>query len=185
MILQTFDAALFNFINHELQNPVLDWVMPVMSCVGSGGAIWFCTALMLYFFVPQRGKRIAVLIVLAFLLSNLIANELLKDLFARQRPFLTLPDVRVLIKQPLSYSFPSGHAATSFASAFVIAKKIRPMALPVVFMALAIAFSRIYVGVHYPLDVAAGGMIGWLCALIVLRNEKKLDILFRKRDRNL
>jgi undecaprenyl-diphosphatase len=97
------------------------------------------------------------------------AAELLKSAVGEQRPHLADP----LIAIPHSKSFPSGHAATSFACATVLSM-LAPRASPVFFvLALAIAYSRLYVGVHWPLDVIVGALIGLATALLLLGEARR------------
>jgi membrane-associated phospholipid phosphatase len=99
------------------------------------------------------------------------AAELLKSAVGERRPHLPHP----LIEIPHSSSFPSGHAATSFACATVLAM-LTPRAAPFFFvLALAIAYSRLYVGVHWPLDVLVGALIGFVTALLLLSEARRLS----------
>jgi len=163
------DTDIFNFINHHMQNSFFDWIMPLAS---SGGIIiWIVIAAAIFFWRPPNGKITALLTVAALILSSFLVNDFLKEIIGRPRPFLTLTDIRLLIEKPNSFSFPSGHSANSFACATVIAKKIKPLA-PLAFLtAFIIAFSRVYVGVHYPIDVVGGVIIGLICGLLVLYVE--------------
>lgn len=83
-----------------------------------------------------------------------------KRLSDRPRPYVTNPEPGPLMSTHLDLSFPSGHAATSFAGATLLALLVPRLAVPFLLLAVAIAWSRVYVGVHYPLDVAAGAVLG-------------------------
>jgi membrane-associated phospholipid phosphatase len=91
----------------------------------------------------------------------------LKALVDRNRPPLRYPEPKTLVPVPHDASFPSGHAATSFAAATMLAFAFPPLAPVLVLLAAAVAFSRVYVGVHYPLDILGGAVLGALVALIV------------------
>ena len=84
----------------------------------------------------------------------------LKHLTGRDRPYVANPEPEPLMTTQLDLSFPSGHAATSFAGATLLALLVPRLALPLLGLAAAIAWSRVYVGVHYPLDIAAGALLG-------------------------
>jgi undecaprenyl-diphosphatase len=102
----------------------------------------------------------------------------LKTAFDRERPPARYPEPDPLVPVPNDASFPSGHAATSFAAATILAFAFPRLALPLLVLALAVGFSRIYVGVHYPLDIAGGALIGVVVAIA-------LRLLVRARQRSL
>ena len=94
---------------------------------------------------------------------------LLRQWIGRDRPPLVYPDPRPLVGVPHSGAFPSGHAATAFAAATVIAWADRRLAVPAYVLAVLVAWSRVYVGVHWPLDVIGGAALGTLVAIALLR----------------
>ncbi len=167
---------LFYMIN-GMDNSVFDFIMPLITNFGSIIA-WVVICGLLFVFGGVKGKKVAVLGLLALFVSNAIVY-LLKFIIAEPRPFLTLPNVDLLVYENGSYSFPSGHTASSFAAAVVIGLKYKfnfrgksyGLIYPLLAFAGVIGFSRIYIGVHYPLDVAFGALIGILSALIVLKME--------------
>jgi len=182
--LQTLDTHLFLFVNRSLANPFFDWLMPILS--GSNGMKTGCIVLAVLAGIAllgfgNRRARLCVLLTILVMATNdeLICNPL-KHAVARPRPFVTLPEARVFgtvgkgyipprineygvemaANQGSRNSMPSSHAANCFAATMVLflfyRKSLRLM-LP---LALAISFSRVYNGVHYPSDVLAGAILG-------------------------
>jgi undecaprenyl-diphosphatase len=130
----------------------LDHPFTWLTRAGSWGALWLVLALVLAF--ALRRPALFVLVALADLCADLL-SDLLKVIVDRPRPH-----VSHLVAVPHSGSFPSGHSATSFACATVLAALVPRAAVPAYVLAAAVAFSRLYVGVHYPLDVLAGAALG-------------------------
>jgi len=135
----------------------LDDVFVGLSRVGSQGAIWLLIAIVAALY--WRRPAILVYVALADLIAG-VSGALLRQAIGRERPPLRFPDPHPLVQVPGSGSFPSGHAATSFACAATLAwlTPLSPVALYT--LAALIALSRVYVGVHYPLDVIAGAALG-------------------------
>lgn len=159
------DLAILHAIHDTLASPTMDWAMTVVTTLGDVGFIWFLIAATAISFKKHRlyGIAIIVAIVLAFVIGDLG----LKHLFERPRPFLADPSLATtLIELPSSFSFPSGHTSSSFAAATVLCltpfahRWIKPLAAAA---AVAIAFSRLYLCVHYPSDVCAGAVLGIVC----------------------
>lgn len=159
-----FDIWGFNLINQHMVSPVLDVLLPSASWLGDSALIWLVSGGLLFLFGGKEGKKAAVLGLFALLISHLAVDHLFKDLVARPRPFWELPQARVLVTPPASFSFPSGHSAQGLAIATVWFGLGSRMGVPALVVAFLIAFSRIYVGVHYPLDVLGGMLVGVLTA---------------------
>ena len=168
------NTLLFYFINNGLSNPFFDFLMPAITNFGSFIAMAIICVLM-YIFGGENTRKVALIGLVALLLAN-VSVYLLKIIVAEPRPFVVLPNVIQLVSSPESYGFPSGHAASSFAVMMVIGLKYRlnvkgksyRLLYPLLAFATLIAFSRVYTGVHYPLDVVFGAIVGILSAVIVI-----------------
>lgn len=173
-LLTNLDRTLFHLINGAWTNPVFDRAMPALSRMGNLGAVWFALLAGMAAFGKRTGRRIALAGFVAFAIG-FTGAEVMKEFFMRPRPFAVLPDARLLIPAPPSFAFPSGHTTSSFAvaSAAVISARRLLGKVPLwgwlmLVLAAAISYSRVYVGVHWPADVAVGVLFGafsgWLGA---------------------
>jgi undecaprenyl-diphosphatase len=147
------------------------WFTPLMlglSAVGRDGLVWLGIGLILAIprVVPARGLG---QLALAILLASTCADRVLKPLVARERPFASVAGVTVVGSRPNDRSFPSGHTANAFASAYVLSQAVPAAAGGWWLLAASIAFSRIYLGVHYPTDVLGGAIVGMLCGLAAIK----------------
>jgi membrane-associated phospholipid phosphatase len=146
--------------------PWLDRVLPALSRAATYSRLWLAISAVLYLAGGRRGKRAAVRGMVSIAANSVLVNTGLKRLVHRRRPELRdVPSKRRLRKQPLTTSFPSGHAASAAAFAVGASSEMPKAALPLGTLAAAVAYSRVYVGVHYPLDVAVGAMLGGAIAL--------------------
>ena len=161
-------ASSFPGFDRELERWVVEhragWLDPIfvaLTHVGSFGFVWLVLAAVAA--LAWRRPAVLAFVVTADVVAELSAGAL-KAVFGRDRPPLRYPDPEPLVATPASASFPSGHAATSFACAAMLASVTPLPAVPLLGVAAAIAWSRVYVGVHYPLDVVAGALLGLLAA---------------------
>lgn len=155
-------------------HPLADLLMVGLSVIGRGGAVWIAIGLVLVALDRRRLRGVAAAIG-ALVLALVMVDLVIKPLVGRARPFETAAVTRVIDRRPLTASFPSGHAATAVAGAMTLSR-LWPAGRPVLWaLAMLIALSRIYVGVHYPLDVIGGAALGAACAWTLLRTAGAAD----------
>jgi undecaprenyl-diphosphatase len=143
---------------------VLDVVFEAITWASVAGALWLALALALAVLRGRRGTLLLTAIAIA--LADGVA-QLLQGVVGRRRPPLVTSAIEPLIRVPDAGSFPSGHASTSFAAATVLALILPRFGVPLLLLAAAVAYSRLYVGVHYPLDSLGGLAVGVTCGLLV------------------
>ncbi len=153
------DEAAFTKISHRRAR-VLDATMPELSTAANHSLLWFLVAAGLGAFGGRRGRRAATRGVLAIACASAVSSGILKRLLPRRRPSLDSFPFIGLRRRPASSSMPSGHAASAAAFATAAAIELPVAAVPLAALAGAVAYSRIYNGVHYPGDVILGGAIG-------------------------
>lgn len=165
--LSAADGFLFILINHLPHPTAANLVALTLSGVGSFGIIWFVISL-LYFIREEKQDHMFFLpIITAVILSFAVSEYILKPLFIRPRPDLSVDAIIVdLINK--GYSFPSGHAAVAFAGATVLSVYESRYRLWLYILAFLIAMSRIYLGKHYPSDIIIGAILGYLIGTLAL-----------------
>ncbi len=160
------DWYILNLIRDNLRCGFLDSLMPAISALGNGGAIWLAAAAVLLCF--KKYRRCGVLL-LGLALGVLVGNVCLKNIIARPRPCWLDTTVQLLIQSPDDYSFPSGHTLSSTIAAAILTSEDRRFGYAAIPLAALIAFSRMYLYVHFPSDIAGAICIGLLQAFSVLR----------------
>jgi undecaprenyl-diphosphatase len=158
--LLNWDVTFFYRINQGQQNSFFDRVMPYLTEFDHW-KFWFLGAWLIWFVLGSKQTRITlVLLVLLVGLLDYSNSFFFKQLFARLRPCNALPEVRIFWPCPRSFSFPSNHAANVFGGAFFLSFIYRRWAPGLIFIALLVGYSRVYVGEHFPLDVVGGAVLG-------------------------
>ena len=168
--LQNIDTQLFFFVNNGLSNPVFDWLMPFITTKQNWYPLFLIIIIGLLWKSRKKGRIVVLLLIPVITLSDQIAASVIKPWVDRVRPcqaFEAMGTVNMLIGMKTSPSFPSNHAANSFAAAAFFAHFYPERRWLYYTIAALVAFSRVYVGVHYPIDVLAGAILGFLCAFIV------------------
>ena len=172
-LIQKFDSSILFFIKSNMHGPIMDKVMVISTYLGNGGIIWIILAVLLM--ISKKYRRLGFLAIAALILSTVLGEGVLKHVVQRIRPSVDIPAANLLITKPLSYSFPSGHTTSSFAVAGVLAKYLKNYALEFFSLASLIAFSRLYLYIHYPIDILAGIILGLICSGIIIYLSNKVN----------
>ena len=157
-----FEFAILDWIRSHLSSGFMDVLMPAVTFLGNGGWFWIVCGIALLFF--RRYRKWGVYLLSAMLVGLLIGNLGLKPLIARARP-CWVRDVELLIEMPKDFSYPSGHTLHSVIAATVLCLVDKRFRLPAIVLASLIAFSRLYLYVHFPTDILGGALMGILLAL--------------------
>lgn len=152
------DWSILHWIQNTLTCPALDFLMPKITLLGNGGMIWLLAAGVLI--CTKKYRKQGILLLCSLAVGVLVGNVLLKNLVARPRPCWLDNSVRLLIANPTDYSFPSGHTLSSVIGATVLTKANRRFGYAAIPLAALIAFSRLYLYVHFPSDVLAAAVLG-------------------------
>lgn len=158
--LHSVDLWFFRWINTSWSNPVFDWLMPFVSNSPWFACLLFAIALGMIVRGGARGRACAVMLVLALCFGNWMVGDALKHSVARLRPFHVVPGAHLRIGMGDSYSFPSSHSANWFSAAFIMFVYYRRSIYVMLPLAVTVALSRVYNGVHYPSDIFAGAVLG-------------------------
>lgn len=159
------DSSLLHYVI-QLRRPWLDDVMLLASALGAAGFVWWITAAIAMVFPNKRAA--AWRMILAVLFTWLITDFTLKPLFDRARPFAVDSSITVIDGKPSTSAFPSGHAAMAVVGAVAGSRMLPGSVWFWAPFAVIVSISRVYIGVHWPSDVAAGALVGLACAWFVL-----------------
>lgn len=157
----------------NIHNPILDKIMVTISSLGNAGILWVVIALILL--ISKKHRKTGIHMFIAMLLTLFVGNLILKNLVQRERPCWIDTTISLLINNPKDYSFPSGHTMNSFTAAMCIFLHQKRWGIGAFVVAALIAFSRMYLFVHFPTDIIIGMIIGVGSAVIInfLMNKQK------------
>lgn len=161
-------------------NSVIDTLMRFISTFGNKGAIFVAAGFILL--INKKTRKTGLIVLTALLLNMLVVNLTLKPFVDRIRPY-DYAGVVPLISPLSDASFPSGHTSAAFAFLSGVWKCSKPIRISALVFALLMAFSRMYLFVHFPTDVLAGALIGILCGVFadwLWREKGKLSSLYFK-----
>ena len=181
----SFDLPVLDWIAANLWCPALDVAMPIITVLGDAGIFWIAVAVL--FMITKKHRKTGIGMMLALMMGLLICNIWLKPTVGRIRPYdfqmeYFLKEIPLLAGGMHDFSFPSGHTIASFEAAVVILLNNRKLGVPAMILAFLIAFSRLYLYVHYPTDVIFSIILGtalaflgnWLAQKIMNKLPEKL-----------
>lgn len=167
------ELQILDFIQ-QMRTIWLDDIMIFITTLGNGGVIWIITGVVLLF--SKKHKKTGILILAALAVEIISCNMILKPLVARIRPCDINTAVQLLVSRPTDYSFPSGHTGASFAAVAILHLRKEKGRCAATILAGMIAFSRLYLYVHYPTDIIGGIIIGTASAGVVFLSMKLFKI---------
>ena len=163
------DKQMMVFLNKTISNPIFDFIMPIIT---NQNFLVFSGLILigyLAYFGGKRGRITIVVLLIAASFSDAICFQIIKPWVGRIRPSHEFYEyINLLVSKGGKYSFPSNHAANSFVFATVLSYFYDRKKISLYILASTIAFSRVYVGVHYPLDIIFGSIIGYIISWIIL-----------------
>ena len=165
-----------------LRCPVLDALAVFFDAAGAHGELWIALTVLALAF--RRTRKAGFAMALALCLYMVSGHFILKPLFARPRPCDVNTAITILVKRPHGHSFPSGHTASAFAAAFALWLQNRKLGVPALVLAAFIAFTRLYLYVHFPTDVLGGLVLGlalgffasWIVDQLANKSKKKQSV---------
>lgn len=192
------DTKIFYFLNQTISNPVFDFLMPIVT----NGKVWLPIYLSLFIYliffnhIPnikksgikkpflnyfsnlikynKKGFIIALMLAIAVVLADQISANLIKDFVGRVRPCHELENINLLVNCGSGKSFPSAHATNNFAAAVILSNFYKKNKIIFYTIATIVALSRVFVGVHYPVDITSGALLGSIIALSLIYVYNKL-----------
>jgi len=165
----SFDLPILEWIQANMQSGFMDTIMPLITLLGEDGIFWIPWSVLLMLFPKTRKTGLGMAFAMAF--GLLLCNVTLKPLIERPRPYdFQLAqfgkEITLLIEAQHDFSFPSGHTIACFEAATVLLKNSKKMGIPAIIIAVLVAFSRMYLYVHYPTDVLVSIVLGTLLGLL-------------------
>ena len=167
------ELAILDFIAEHMRCGFLDFLMPKITLLGDAGIFWIILAVALL--IPKKTRKTGLMMAVALILGLIVCNITIKPLVARVRPYDVKGIMPYLCEVQKDFSFPSGHTTASFEGATVILLRHRKWGIAACVLAALIAFSRMYLYVHYPTDILAGLVLGVLFGFLGVLIVNKLD----------
>ena len=170
--LRNMDWTVLHWLREVTQCGAMDLIMPKITALGNGGAVWIAAAAAMT--ISKKYRKYGIAMFAALIAGVLVGNLCLKNLIARARP-CWLESVSLLIANPTDYSFPSGHTLSSVIGAYMLMAANRWFGWAAIPLAALIAFSRLYLFVHFPTDVLASVVLGIVIGTVTVWGTKRIS----------
>jgi undecaprenyl-diphosphatase len=177
--LLSIDNSVLNLLSSGIKNRVFDRIMPIITNSNNHGEIWMAISIILIINKNTAVRRVGISMIIAVAVGYLLGDMIIKNITCRTRPISELYNFKFLISLPKSYSFPSGHTTSSFAAFGVCWFMKAKYKYWVLLLSVLIAFSRLYLHVHYPSDVLGGIILGLTSAKI---GVSIVETYFRRKE---
>ena len=181
----SFDLPILDWIAANLWCPVLDTVMPIITMFGDGGIFWIAISVILLF--TKKYRKTGLSMAFALTMGLLVCNIILKPGVARIRPYdfqmeYFAKEIQLIAGGMHDFSFPSGHTIASFEACTALMLGNKKFGIPATVLAVLVAFSRLYLYLHYPTDVIASIILGTLFGILgtYLAGKVNIDRLIEK-----
>lgn len=169
--MQEFELEILDFIKYHIKNGFLDTVMPIVTMCGNLGIFWVAVALVIS--AKAKYRKCSITMLIGLIAGVLIGNLLIKNAVHRDRPCWIIDIQNMLIDNPQDFSFPSGHTLSSFCAASILFYYDKRLGIPSFGVAILIAFSRMYLYVHFPTDIIGGALLGIIIACMTVKVTNK------------
>ncbi len=183
--LKIIDFKLLIILNQKVSNSLFDLIMPVITNEDYWRIPILCLIIYLSFFCQKKGKVVLLLLIISLGINDYVCASMIKPSIARLRPSHEfLEHINLLVPRGGKWSMPSNHASNMFVLATIISTFYSKARSGIIFIAILVSFSRVYVGVHYPMDVIVGASIGTIIAIMMISfwNSFKLNQMKKNKD---
>lgn len=179
-----WDASVLLWIQENMRTDLMTTIMKGITRLGNGGCLWIALAVVLL--VLGKTRKVGAMSVLSLIITFVTVNLGIKNIVARTRPYEVIDGLVNLVEKQSDFSFPSGHSAHAFAVGVVLLIMLpRKFGVPIFIISILMAYSRLYIGVHYPTDVIAGVLLGTIIAFISMFIVNKICDKWNKRNKAL
>lgn len=174
-----FEFTILDFIQQHLRSDWMDKIMVAITHLGDAGIVWIVLTLVLLL-IPKM-RKVGIVLAVALVFDLILCNCIVKPFIARIRPYDINTAVELLVGRQVDYSFPSGHTAAGITCTVALYAMRRKWLWKIaLFLSILIAFSRMYLYVHFPTDIIGGVVLGVVCGILGYVMTKKFSHLRNK-----